>query len=121
MFDVKAALTSAFCKLKYRDRRSTEISISGDSYFEVLLGIYTEYSWVIAKHPASGVIDRISHWKQSSTYLAVQDAGTCAFFVGSLVGVQSGKCGEASEASGKPRFSATAERHADDASEFART
>eukprot|EP00965_Chrysotila_dentata_P040777 1352090-Pleurochrysis_carterae.AAC.1 len=49
--------SSAICELRYRDRRSTKIAISGDFYLKPT----PSSRGAIAKYPASKGIDRISH------------------------------------------------------------
>eukprot|EP00965_Chrysotila_dentata_P249548 6208950-Pleurochrysis_carterae.AAC.1 len=57
--------SSAFCELRHRDRRSTKIAISGDSYLEPTPSTLG----AIAKYPASRSIDSISHRKYNQYFL----------------------------------------------------
>eukprot|EP00965_Chrysotila_dentata_P215986 6189105-Pleurochrysis_carterae.AAC.1 len=57
--------SSAFCELRYRNRRSTKTAISGDSYLEPT----SSARGAIAKYPASRSIDRISHRKYYQYFL----------------------------------------------------
>eukprot|EP00965_Chrysotila_dentata_P035857 1193394-Pleurochrysis_carterae.AAC.2 len=57
--------SSTFCELRYRDRRSTKIAISCDSYLETI----PSTRGAIAKYPASRGINRISHRKYCQYFL----------------------------------------------------